>query len=137
MTRLPALLTGAFLIGCTAPPVPSAGTQFDGEFAGQNTLTVGGGFICGPASYPLAVTVRDGRFDYPFPVNIGRTAPVPVLVAADGSFQGQLLYGTEDYMPISKYKNAWVYVRGRIAGGVLEATISDDRCVHQLTARRV
>lgn len=136
MKRLLTLLTGASLVSCAVSPVLVAGTQFDGEFAGQNTLVVGGGYTCGPASYPLTLTVRDGRFDYPFPVNVGRTAPVLVQIAADGSFQGQMQYGTENYIPVSKYMNAWVIVQGRIADGVLDATISDDRCVRRMTAQR-
>jgi hypothetical protein len=129
------LLAGA-LAGCTPPPPPVGDAQYDGEYVGQAILVMGGGYLCEPANAPLALAVRGGRFDYPFLVNVGRTAPVPVQVAADGSFAGQMQYGTEDYWIRSHYKNAWVTVRGRIADGALDATITDDRCVHRFTARR-
>jgi hypothetical protein len=134
--RVLILLWGGWLAGCHAPLPPPAGARFDGEYFGQDTLIRGGGYPCEPAIATLGVAVRDGRFDYPFPVNLGRTAPVPVQVAADGTFAGQMLYGTDDYTPRSLPRNAWVTVRGRIADGTLEAVITDYRCTHRLIARR-
>ena len=71
------------LAGGCASHVPVAGTQFDGTYAGQDTLVGGGGYQCGVPSYPQAIAVRGGRFDYPYPLNALRVAPLPVQVAAD------------------------------------------------------
>jgi hypothetical protein len=116
--------------------MPPAGTRFDGDFAGQDTLIRGGGWVCGTAGYPLALSVREGRFDYPFAVNLTRTTPVAVQVASDGSFVRQLQYGTQNYTFSSLPMNDWLTVRGRIAGGTLDATITSDRCTWRLTAQR-
>ena len=130
------LLLGGCLVGCAAALPPAAGPQFDGEYIGQTTLISGGGYLCEPITATLALAVHSGQFDYPFPVTLGRTAPVSVRVAADGTFAGQMQYGTEDYTPRGLYRTAWVTVRGRIADGALDATIIDDRCIHRLAARR-
>jgi hypothetical protein len=134
MRRLIAAFAG-ILAGCSSP-LPPAGTQYDGDYVGQNTVIGGGGFLCGVPTETLTLVVRDGRFDYPFHLNLARTAPVPVQVAADGSFAGKMQYGTEDFTPRSLYKNAWVLIRGRIADGTLDGVVTDDRCVHRMTARR-
>lgn len=129
------------LAGCAglpgaAPALPAAGSQFDGTYAGQNSLVSGWGFLCGAPSYPETIAVSGGRFDYPFAVNPPRTAPVAVQIAADGTFRGQMQYGTEDFGPRSRYLTAWVTVTGRITGTMLDATVTDLRCVRRLTAQR-
>jgi hypothetical protein len=140
MNRYLAMLIGGLLGGCAvgpgAPPAPAAGTEFDGQYLGQSTLTRGGGYLCGTPSSPASLVVRGGRFDYPFEVSPPRTASVPVQIAADGTFAGQMLYAAEDYWPVSKVRNAWVTVSGRITDGTLDATIVDYRCARQLTAQR-
>jgi hypothetical protein len=130
-----AIVMGAGLGGCAAPAGPAAGPQFDGIYAGQNTLIRGGGFLCGAASYPERLTVRGGRFDYSFAVNPPRTVPIPVQIAADGTFSAQMQYGTEEYGPRSWFRTAWVTVIGRIDGGTLAATIDDYRCTRRLTVQ--
>ena len=87
------------------------------------------------ADSPERLTVRGGRFDYPFAVNPPRTVPIPVQIAADGTFAAQMQYGTEDYGPRSRLRTAWVTVIGRIDGGMLAATIDDYRCTRRLTAQ--
>jgi hypothetical protein len=119
-----------------APAIPAAGAQFDAIYVGQNTAVSGSGFYCGASAYPEMIAVRDGRFDYPFLVNPPRTTPVPVQIAADGTFAAQLQYGTEEPGPRSRYITAWVTVVGRIAAGELDATVTDLRCVRHLSARR-
>jgi hypothetical protein len=130
--------------GCGAPPgrpvaapaIPAGDTRFDGVYAGQNVAVSGWGFLCGPPAYAQTITVSGGRFDYPYPVSAPRTTPVPVQIGIDGTFTASIQYGTEDFGPRSRYINAWVTVAGRIAGGELDATVSDLRCVRRLTARR-
>jgi hypothetical protein len=119
-----------------APPVPAAGPQFDGTYAGVDSLVSGAPYMCGAPSGPVTVVVRGGRFEYPFIVSPPRTSPMPVQVAADGTVSGQMQYGTEDYGPRPRYMTAWVTVTGRIAGATLQATVTDLRCVRQLAARR-
>jgi hypothetical protein len=140
MNRCVIVLIGSLLGGCAAAPgmpqVPAAGTVFDGSYAGRNTLIRGWGFICGAPDQSETLTVTGGRFDYPFEVWPPRTTPVPVQVAIDGTLAGQLLYGTEDFTPLTHYRTAWVTVTGRISGGMLDATIIDDRCTHRLTAQK-
>jgi hypothetical protein len=118
------------------PAVAAAGSQFDGIYAGQNDAVSGWGFLCGAPAYPETIVVSDGRFDYPFPVNPPRIAPVPVQIAADGTFAAQMQYGTEEPGPRSRYITAWVTVSGRIAAGELDATVTDLRCVRRVAARR-
>jgi hypothetical protein len=84
---------GLALAGCAGiadntPPVPAAGTQFDGSYVGQDTLLSGVAFLCGAADLPERIEVQDGQFAYPFQVNplgsphcpfrSSRTAPWPV-----------------------------------------------------------
>jgi hypothetical protein len=137
MIRLVTALFGALLSGCAAAPVTPAGTAFDGSYTGQSVLIRGGGYLCGAPELPLTLSVGGGRFDYPFTVNLPRTTPVAVQIAADGSFVANMLYGTENYMLLSHYENQWVTVRGRIASGTLDGTVTDNRCTRQVTARRV
>jgi hypothetical protein len=128
----------ATLPGATpaVPAVPAAGSQFDGIYGGQNNAISGWGFLCGAPAYAETIVVSGGRFDYPFLVNPPRTAPVPVQVAADGTFAAQMQYGTEDPGPRALYVNAWVTVIGRISATELDATVTDLRCVRRVTARR-
>jgi hypothetical protein len=147
-TNIVAMAGCAFVLACggTAVPggplpaqstaLPVAGTQFDGVYAGQNAAVSGWGFWCGAPAYPETIAVSGGRFDYPFLVNPPRTAPVPVQVAADGTFAAQMQYGTEDPGPRALYVNAWVTVTGRISATELDATVTDLRCVRRVTARR-
>jgi len=58
-------------------------------------------------------------------------------LSADGSFVTNMLYGTQNFLFISRYENQWVTVRGRIAGQTLDATVTDDRCTRRVTAQRV
>ncbi len=130
---------GCLLWGCAVAPLPApsaAGAQFDGKFTGVTTLVRGGGWLCGPATYQLALWVKDGRFDYPFPVNVARTTPISVQLTADGTFVRHMLYGTQDYAFLSLYKTDWVTIEGGIAGGTLEATVTDERCTRRITAQR-
>ena len=140
MFRCVALVAGILLASCVAmsptPLQPSTTTAFDGSYTGQDTLISGGGFVCGAPNYPLTVSVSGGRFDYPFAVNAPRTAPLPVQVAPDGTLMGELLYGTLDYTPASRYYNTWAILRGQIASGTLDAMVWDERCVRRVTARR-
>jgi hypothetical protein len=131
MNRHMAIVVCGVLGGCVAPAGPPAGTQFDGSYAGESTLTRGGGFMCGARSSAERLTVRGGRFDYPFAVNAPRT----VQIAADGTFSAQMQYGTEDYWPLSRLRTAWVTVTGRVDGRTLAATIDDYRCTRQLTVQ--
>jgi hypothetical protein len=139
------LLAGSMLAlaaGCATlsgvPPVPAAGTQFDGVYGGQDRLVSGVDFQCGAASHPQTIAVIGGRFEYPFEVNPPRTAPLIVLVAADGSFSGQMQYGIDEDLMFRRQqlRTAWATVTGRITGPILEATIDGYRCVRRLTARR-
>jgi hypothetical protein len=132
------MLIGGLLGGCAVATGPPAGTLFDGSYTGQNTLIGGGGYLCGAPSYPVNLLIIGGRFEYPFAVNPPRTAPLPVQVVVDGTFSGQMQYGTENYLPGMRqsYHNAWVTITGRIAGDILDATIVDERCEWRLTARK-
>jgi hypothetical protein len=137
---LPAGFAVALAGGCAAgvPGAPAAGTQFDGTYAGQDSLVSGAAYQCGAPSYPETIAVRGGRFDYPYVVNSPRIVPMAVQVFADGTVHGQMQYGTEDYGPWRRdtFMTAWVTVTGRIDDTRLEATMTDLRCVRHLIARR-
>ena len=122
----------AMAAGCAGPAVPAAGNQFDGTYQGSNHLVSGGGFMCEPMNYPDTVTVQGGRFEYRFVDSLAKPVPVPVQVAADGSFSGQRQYGTEDLTPRALFLTVWVTVTGRFDGPTLEATAADYRCTRQL-----
>jgi hypothetical protein len=121
---------------CAGPPVPAAGNQFDGTYQGESHVVRGdGGYICAPHDAPASVVVRNGRFDYIYNnYDLAAPAPIPVQVAADGTFSGQIQYAAETYMRWSGggIVAAWAMVRGRIAGKALDATVSDYRCARQL-----
>jgi hypothetical protein len=135
---------GLALAGCagiagTTPPVPAAGTRFDGSYAGQDTLLGGVAFLCGSANLSERIEVQNGQFAYPFQVNPPRVAPLPVQIFEDGTLAGQMQYGTllEEDSPMFLFPHTdWVTLRGRITGAALEATISNMRCVRQLRAQR-
>jgi hypothetical protein len=129
---------GALASGCAAPgaDLPAAGNQFDGTYQGTNSVVRGGGFVCDPVSYPDSITVSGGHFDYRFIDSLAKPAPVPVRIAADGTFSGQLQYGAEDLTPRGRFLTVWVTVTGRIDGTALEATAADYRCTRQLLLQK-
>jgi hypothetical protein len=126
---------GALAAGCTPGPGP-AGTQFDGSYQGENRVVRGFGFVCDPPGYQDAVTVRDGRFNYTFVDSLARPTPIPVRIAADGTFSGQIQYGTDSTNRWGQMIVVWATVRGRINGTMLEATAADFRCTRDLTLQR-
>jgi hypothetical protein len=124
---------GGLAGGCTGPSVPAAGNQFDGTYQGENRLVRGSGWVCAPPSYQDTVAVRGGRFDYTFTTyDLAKPAPIPVQVAADGTFKGQIQYGTEAWNWRGEMLVAWAIVRGRINGKALEGTVADQNCTRQL-----
>jgi hypothetical protein len=127
------------IAGCASPagvPAVPAGSRFDGVYQGHTALVRGGGFLCGRPDLPDSITVTDGRFEFPFQVDPPRVTPIPVQIAADGSFEGSIQYGTVDYSRFSNYRNAWATVTGRIAGNVLDATEDDYRCARRSVLQR-
>jgi hypothetical protein len=137
MNRCFAMLVGCFLGGCAPITAPTAGTQFDGSYAGQDTLLSGVAFQCGDPTLPVRIEVHDGRFAYPFQVSPPRVAPLPVQIAADATLGGQMQYGTGDDRPrLSSFVADWVTLRGRIVGSTLDATITTMRCMRRLTVQR-
>jgi hypothetical protein len=128
--------------GCvpTSPPMPPAGVQFDGSYVGQDALISGAEFLCGSANLPQRIEVQNGQFAYPFQVNPPRTAPLPVQIFEDGTVAGQMQYGTlleEDALIFPFPRTDWVTLRGRVTGAMLDATITNIRCVRRLTVRRL
>ena len=138
MRRLATISLAAALGGCVAtqPGPPAAGNAFDGHYVGQATLVRGdtradiNAFPCGPPSYAATITVQGGWFNYPYPVDPLPPGPIPVEIAADGTF------GIVNYFPVPPFDPAWVTVRGSVTNGVLEATVSNYRCSQHLTAQR-
>lgn len=128
----------AVLGGCAIPPGPvPAGTQYDGIYVSQDTLVAGVAFQCGSPDLSGDIRVRDGRFEYPFQVSPPRVAPLPVTIAADGSMAGQMQYGTGQEIPeFSRDRVGWVYLRGRVYGTAMQATITTMRCERRLTGQR-
>lgn len=126
------------LAGCTAAPnAPPAGTRFDGVYSGANTLVGGSGYLCGLPSYPLSVSVENGRFTYAYFVTLAGPPAVPVQIRADGALSGQTLYLTESYYWRGPdWISAWITVDGSIVGPALDAIVRDNRCVRHLTLRR-
>jgi hypothetical protein len=96
----------------------------------------GFGWRCDPPSYQDAVTVTAGRFNYTFVAELARPALIPVRIAADGTFRGQIQYGTD---AIDRWGHTIIVlatVTGRIDGTALEATVVDFRCTRQLMLQR-
>jgi len=124
--------------GCAmATPTPVAGTQYDGVYIGQDSLVSGVDFQCGAPALQEQFEVRGGRFYYPFQVSPPRVAPLPVLVATDGTVAGQMQFGTGDEIrEFSRDSVDWVYLRGGITGTTMDATITNMRCVRRLIAHR-
>lgn len=132
-------LAGCAVIADITPPVPAAGAQFDGNYVGQDALLSGVAFLCGAADLPERFEVQNGQFAYPFQVNPPRVAPLPVQIFEDGTLAGQMQYGAllqEDLPMVFFPRTDWVTLRGRITGAVIEATITNMRCVRRLRAQR-
>jgi hypothetical protein len=127
---------GALAAGCTGPAVPVAGNQFDGVYQGENRAVRGFGWVCSPPSYQDAVTVNAGRFNYTFFDQLAQPARIPVQIAADGTFRGQIQYGTDSALRWAGMIIVWATVTGRINGTTIEATVADFRCTRQLTLQR-
>lgn len=129
----------AVLAGCgpAASGAPPAGTAFDGTYAGRSTLLRGFGYLCGPPSYELAVSVKDGRFAYTPQLNPYGNTPVEARIAADGTVKGSGLYFAPNYVFRGpEFRYAWITIAGHVAGPVLDITISDLRCDRRWTLQR-
>lgn len=123
--------------GCSANQSgPPAGPQFDTVYSGSVRVIRGGGFVCGYNPETLVLTVRDGQFDYPFPVNGPRTAPLHVQVFADGRFRGDMQFGLVDPLTRSGYRMEWATVSGQINGPAMEGTIDNTECTRQMSLQR-
>jgi hypothetical protein len=68
--------------------------------------------------------------------SLARPAPIPVRIAADGTFSGQIQYGTDSTSRWAQMIVVWAMVRGRINGTALEATVTDHRCTRDLTLQQ-
>ena len=121
-------LTGS----CAAPIVP-AGNQFDGTYQGDSRLIRGFGYVCAVPAPFTSITVRDGRFDYIYDnYDLARPAPIPVQIAADGTFSGQIQYLVPSWNRWGTTPTAWAMLRGRVAGKALNATLTDYYCTRQM-----
>jgi hypothetical protein len=128
---------GALAVGCTGPVLPAAGNQFDGIYHGDNRVVRGFGWVCAPPSYPDAVTVTAGRFNYTFIDQLAQPALIPVQIAADGTFRGRIQYLTDSANESqTQGLTVWAIVTGRINGTALEATVADFSCTRQLMLQR-
>ena len=136
--RLSACCALALLLtGCVGTASgPPAGPQFDGLYQGGSHIIRGGGPFCGTPAQPLALTVHDGQFDYPFLVNAPRTAPLRVQVFADGSFRGDMQFGLVDPRVRGDYRTEWATVSGRITGATMEGTADNLECTRQVALQR-
>jgi hypothetical protein len=134
------LLGGCAVVfgGCAITPrLPPAGPRYDGVYISQDTLMSGVAFQCGARDLPERIEVRDGQFAYPFQVSPPRVAPLPVEIAPDGAMAGQMQYGTgEEIYAFSRDRTDWVFLRGRISGTRMDATITTARCARQLAGQR-
>jgi hypothetical protein len=139
-TRLLATVLGCIgllAVGCTGPPVPAAGDQFDGTYQGDNRVVRGFGWVCAPPSYEDGVTVTAGRFNYTFVDQLAQPALIAVQIAADGTLRGRIQYLTDSgNQSQSQGLTVWAIVTGRISGAALEATVTDFRCTRQLILQR-
>lgn len=127
----------ALLCGCAATPrLPPAGTAFDGTYVGHSALVRGGGQSCGIADLPNSLTVKDGRFAYPFQVAPPTVAPLQVQVAANGTFNFATQYFAYEELFGPHYETPWVTIKGRIANGTLAATEDDQRCTRRSVLQR-
>jgi hypothetical protein len=128
------------LTGCATTALgPPAGPAFDGAYQGASRLVGGGGPLCGAVDEQLALTVRDGTFDYPFLVNAPRTAPLRVQVATDGQFRGDMQFSVVDARGLragSGNRTEWATVTGRIVGSTMEGTIENLECTRQMSMQR-
>jgi len=140
MPRLfPCCAFALLLSACGTPLGPPAGPEFDGVYQGTSRLVGGGGPLCGNPDAQLALTVRDGQFDYPFLVNAPRTAPLRVQVAADGRFRGDMQFGVVEPRgrdATTEYRTEWATVAGRIDGSTMQGTVENLECTRQIAMQR-
>jgi hypothetical protein len=122
--------------GCVAPIAP-AGNQFDGTYQGDSRLIRGFGYVCALPAASTSVTVHGGRFDYIYDnYDLARPAPIPVQIAADGTFSGQIQYLVPSLNRWGTTPAAWAMLRGRVAGKALDATLTDYHCTRQMDLTR-
>ena len=105
----------------------SPGTAFDGTYSGITQLV---GFSssdwqCYWTAAPI--TVRDNRFHADID-----GAPMSVGIAADGTFGA---YAARNVYRQTRYMQV-VHLTGRIANGVLDATVQQPRCNFRVLLRR-
>ena len=117
----------AMLAACAAPGPPPVPGPYDATYAGTTKLV---GFSspdwhCYWEAPPI--TVAGSRFTADLD---GARMTVPV--GADGSFDA---YGTRPVYAQTKYETP-VHVTGRIADGVLTATVHQPRCTFRLAFAR-
>ena len=125
------------MAGCAASPSgPPAGPQFDGVYSGSVSVVRGGSFVCNYNPDTLTLTVHDGQFDYPFPVNGPRTAPLRVQVFADGQFRGDMQFGLVDPLNRMGYRMEWATVSGHIDGPNMQGIIDNLECTRQMSLQR-
>ena len=128
---------GLLMVGCMGPPVAAAADQFDGIYQGDNRVVRGFGWVCAPPSYQDTVTVKAGRFNYTFVDQLSQPAPIPVQIAADGTFRGRIQYLAESTnQNQSEGLTVWAIVTGHITRTVLEANVADFHCTRQLMLQR-
>jgi hypothetical protein len=104
-----------------AAPAGAAGA-FDGTYKGRQTGTLTTSAPdCQSLNYPVAIVIQDDHFTRRW-----GQANLDVTVAADGSFAASAV--TPDRRRLRN-----IAIKGKIAGGVLDADIGSDLCAAHLS----
>jgi hypothetical protein len=126
MNRVVSFAALAWLAGCASATRASPGTEFDGTYSGAAQLV---GFSspdwqCDWTALPI--TVRNNRFHADV-----AGAQMTVGIRADGTFSA---YAARNIYRKTRYLQV-VHITGRIANGMLDATVRNARCNFRLLMR--
>jgi hypothetical protein len=128
-------LPGLLLITACATPAPDS--RFDGNYAGASTVARDGS-ACGPPSEPVALSIRQGTFHYPVPINnyytnLNTVVRLTVEVASTGAVRGESLYYADNPLSSQGWRTAWVTLIGTVSGDHLEADVETLNCGRHLS----
>jgi len=111
----------ALLLSVPAAPA-GAGGPFDGTYKGRQTGTLTTNAPdCQSLNHPVAIIIQDNHFTRRW-----GEATLDVAVAADGSFAASFV--TPDRRRLRN-----ISIKGKIAGGVLDADIGSELCAAHLS----
>lgn len=130
MSRAP--LLAALLLA--TPIAAHAAGPFDGTYRGsQTTIRTNNSTTCAHMDRSnVVIHVRDNAFSRKWGSGKYGGDEIAVTVGADGSFSNRVVSSVQQ----GRGRSQSYYMKGRIAGGVLDAEIGSDLCAVRMTLHK-